>query len=318
MARIDLAARLDPQMAAALGKSQDLAPGLTAIPDLPIPELRRLYAEERRFWNADRPEVARVFEDKLPGPAGDIPIRIYHPSERTDLPALIFLHGGGWIMGSLDTHDKIMRVLALESGFAVVGVDYSLAPEHRFPTALDETLAVVGACATLGGDWGLDPARLAVGGDSAGANLSLAALFECRDRGPTLSAGLLYYGAYGLQDSASRRLYGGPEDGLSTRDLDYYRDCLVRSPADRADPRIDLLTRDPAGLPPLFIGAAALDPLLDDSRALAELAAAAGVPHDLTVYPGVLHGFLHLSRMVDLARSALEDGARWLSSQLAP
>ena len=317
MARLDLAARLDPQMAEALGKSQELAPGLTAIPELPIPELRRLYAEERRFWNADRPEVARVAEHSLPGPAGDIPIRIYHPSDRANLPALIFLHGGGWIMGSLETHDKIMRVLALEAGVAVVGVDYSLAPEHKFPTALEETLAVIAACAARGGDWGLDPKRLAVGGDSAGANLSLAALYECRDRGPALSAGLLYYGAYGLRDSASRRLYGGPEDGLSARDLDYYRDCLVRTPADREDPRIDLLTRDPAGLPPLFIGAADLDPLLDDSRALAALAAAAAVPHAFTVYPGVLHGFLHLSRMVDLARTALADGARWLRSHAA-
>ncbi len=317
MARIDIARKLDPQMAAALVKSRALAPGLAAIPDLPIPELRRLYAEERRFWNADRPEVARVAEQGLPGPAGDIPIRIYYPSDRTTLPALIFLHGGGWVMGSLDTHDKIMRVLALESGLAVVGVDYSLAPEHKFPTALEETLAVIAACAARGADWGLDPARLAVGGDSAGANLSLAALHECREKGPALSAGLLYYGAYGLRDSASRRLFGGPEDGLSARDLDYYRDCLVRTPADRDDPRIDLLTRDPAGLPPVFIAAAALDPLLDDSRVLAELAAAAGVPHAFTVYPGVLHGFLHLSRMVDLARSALEEGARWLSSQLA-
>ncbi len=218
-------------MAQALAKQRELAPGMGSIRSLPVAEARRLYNQERRFWNQDRPALPMVRDGSAPGPVGQVPLRIYYPIDARPLPALIYLHGGGWILGNLDSHDKIMRRLALGTGAAVVGVDYRLAPEHKFPTALEESLAVVRHLAAEGASWDLDPARLAVGGDSAGANMSLAAGLALKDTG-ALKALVLFYGAYGLRDSASRRLYGGPEDGMSAEDLDYYMDCLVRGPED--------------------------------------------------------------------------------------
>ena len=262
--------------------------------------------------------MARVEAQRLPGPAGEIPLRVYYPRVTGPLPTLVYLHGGGWILGNLDSHDKIMRRLALGSGAAVVGVDYRLAPEHKFPTALEESLAVIRHLAAEGARWDLDPARLAVGGDSAGANMSLAAGLTLRDEGlNAVRALLLFYGDYGLRDSASRRKYGGPEDGMGAEDLAYYMTCLVRGPEDLKDPRLDLLSAELSGLPPAFIIAAAeLDPLHDDSLVLAELLADTGVGHRLEVYRGVLHGFLHLSRMVDQAGQALDDASRWLAETL--
>ncbi len=146
--------------------------------------------------------------------------------------------------------------------------------------------------------------------------MSLAAGLALKDTG-ALKALVLFYGAYGLRDSASRRLYGGPEDGMSAEDLDYYMDCLVRGPEDLEDPRLDLLSAELSGLPPTFIAAAELDPLHDDSIALAALLADAGVDHRLEVYRGVLHAFLHLSRMVDQAGTALDDAGRWLAEIFA-
>ena len=128
---------------------------------------------------------------------------------------------------------------------------------------------------------------------------------------------LLYYGSFGLADSASRRAFGNETDGLTKDGLDYFRDCLLRSPADAEDLRYDCLSADLRGLPPAFIAATDLDPLLDDSRALAQLLGAAGVAHELIIYEGVLHGFLHLSRMVSKSIQALDAGAAALRKALA-
>ena len=201
MVKVDLESRLDPQMALAMAKSQELAPGFERIHELPIEQIRRLYRQERRFWNQDRPELPKVVEREIAGPAGPVPVRVYYPTEARPLPALVFAHGGGWIMGDLDTHDKIMRLLALGAGIAVVGIDYSLSPERKFPVAIEECLALFAALESSGGDWGLDPARLAMGGDSAGANLTVGTALSLKKAQPgLLKAGLLYYGAFGLTE----------------------------------------------------------------------------------------------------------------------
>ncbi len=316
MSRVDIAGMLDPQMAAALAKQAELAPAIESIRELPVAEARALYRQERAYWNEDAPALARVEDGAVPGPAGDIAVRTFYPDARGPLPALVYLHGGGWVLGDLDTHDKIMRLLALRAGVAVVGVDYGLAPERKFPSQLEEAVAVVRHLSQSGDELGLDPARLAIGGDSAGANMSAAACLDLKTEG-ALKAAVLFYGIYGLRDSPSRRQFGGPEDGLAPEDLAYYLDCLLQSPDGLHSPRFDVLSAELAGLPPLFIGAAEIDPLVDDSRALAALAAAAGVERVLEVYPGVLHGFLHMSRMVDRAGTAIDDAARWLGRVLS-
>jgi acetyl esterase len=323
MIKVDVTRRLDPEMAAALDQSRRLHLELMARQGgAPAPNdlagQRAAYNHERAYWNEIKPALAAVEAVEVPGPGGGVPCRLYRPSTERPLPALLYLHGGGWILGSLDTHDRIMRLLAEKSGAAVMGVDYRLAPEHKFPAAHDDALAALRHLLRAGAALGIDPAHLAVGGDSAGANLALASCLQLEPaERAAVKLQLLYYGIYGLSDSASRRAFGDETDGLSKAGLDHFRDCLLRNPADAADRRYDCLSADLRGLPPAFIGAAALDPLLDDSRALAELLAAAGVVHELTIYDGVLHGFLHLSRMVARAMQALDAGAAALRRAFA-
>lgn len=306
----DYAQRLHPQMKAVLEKQAEVVPNARKVYELSPDDARRQYLRGRRYWNADAPEIGEVIEASVDGPAGPVPVRIYLPGDARPLPALVYVHGGGWLVGSIDSHDKIMRLLALRSGVAVVGVDYRLAPEHKFPTALDECRAVIAHLHARGADWGIDPARLALGGDSAGANLSMAIALALRDTKPDLLALLvLVYGVFGLGDSTSRRMFGERRDCLSNRDMEYYYDCYVRTPQDRHDTRVDVLAADLRGLPPAFISAAAMDLLLDDSIAMQARMDEAGVPNRLKIYDGVLHGFLHYSRMLDAANEAIDDAA---------
>jgi len=313
---LDVRRRLNPQMAEALAKSDALAAEFGPVAPDDIAARRAAYAHERAFWNAVPVDLAAT-EDVAVEAAGLItPLRLYRPHDPSPGAALVYLHGGGFVLGSLDTHDRIMRLLARHAGVTVIGVDYALAPETRFPRQLEQ---IVAAIEQLPARFGIDPARLALAGDSAGAHLALAATLGLRDRGGARPAALLlYYGSYGLRDGASRRLYGGAWDGLTEAELAFYRQCYLRGPEDARDPRYDLLAADLAGTPPCFIAPCALDPLLDDSRALLALLEEQGTPVELCVYDGVLHGFLHLSRMVDLAVRAIEDGARFLRGWLGP
>jgi len=315
---IDVSERLDPEMAAVLALVRARAGEVAdAWHTVPITELRRRYAEEARFWNAGTPAVAEVRELTLAGPYGDIPVRLYRPLREGTLPLVVYLHGGGWVVGDLDTHDRIMRRLALAGGSAVAGVAYRLAPEHKFPVAFDEAVAAVRGLAAEAETLGLDGTRIGLAGDSSGATLALAAGLTLKGtNGPHASALALVYGAYGLCDSRSRRLYAGAGEGLSEDDMAFYRDSLIRSPADLADPRLDLLRQDLAGVPPTCVIAAELDPLLDDSLTLAPLLEAAGVETRLTVYDGVLHAFLHLGSMVAKAEGALDEAGAWLARHL--
>jgi len=313
---LDVRGRLDPQMAEALAQSAALAEELGPVAPDDIAARRAAYAHERAFWNAVPVELAAT-EDVAVEAAGLVtPLRLHRPHDALPAAALVYLHGGGFVLGSLETHDRIMRLLARHAGVTVIGVDYALAPETRFPRQLEQIVAAIGQ---LPARFGLDPARIALAGDSAGANLALAATLGLRPRGGALPVALLlYYGSYGLRDSGSRRLYGGAWDGLSEAELAFYRRCYLRGPEDERDLRYDLLASDLAGTPPCFIAPCALDPLLDDSRALAALLEERGTPVELRVYDGVLHGFLHLSRMLDAALTAIQDGARFLRARLEP
>lgn len=302
--------RLDPQMARLLGEQRPAPIGAS------LERRREAYRRERAYWNADAPALAAVREDAVSGPYGSVPLRLYYPQTGQPLPALLYLHGGGWVFGDLDTHDRIMRLLALHAGATVIGVDYRRAPEHRFPVQIEETLAVLAVAAEHGRErWRID-GGLAVGGDSAGAHIALATTLQPAAAG-LLRAGLLFYGTFGLQDSASLRRYGGGDYRLSRADMDEYRDCLLPSPADAADPRYDLLGADLSAVPAQYILAAELDPLLDDSLALAGLLDDIGGEHELRVCPGVVHGFLHYSRALDRAGECLRDAGRWLAGQFA-
>ena len=313
-----LTRRLDPQMVRVMAESQRLYAELPVAAVDDMAAQRAAYAHERAFWNAIKPSLADVETVSVPGPGGPLACRLYRPSLKRGLPALLFFHGGGWVVGNLDTHDRIMRLLAEKSGVLVFGVDYRLAPEHKFPAAHEDALAGLRHAIDHGADWGIDPERLAVAGDSAGANLAVAAclgLNATERRAVRLQ--LLYYGAFGLTDSPSLRACGDASYGLTGADMARYRQHLMRSPADLADPRLNNLAGDLSGLPPAFIAAAELDCLLDDSHAFAEALEKAGVPHQLTTYRGVLHGFLHYSRILDAAMRAIDESAAALREAFA-
>jgi acetyl esterase len=310
MATVNYRQRLHPQMTEVLKKQAEVTPNARKVHTLTPDEARAQYAAGRRYWNADAPELDEIVDTSMKGPGGSIPVRVYLHGDERPLPVLIYLHGGGWVVGNLDTHDKIMRLLALRSGAAVVGVDYGLAPQSKFPAAIDECLAAVDHVRDHAADWGIDPERIAIGGDSAGANLAVAVALSLRGTQPELLRMLLLvYGVFGLQDSPSRRLFGERGDGLSNKDMDYYYDCYLRGPEDAQDDRFNVLGADLQGLPPAFIAAAGMDPLLDDSVAMHELLGEAGVESKLAIYDGVLHGFLHYSRMLDRSKEAIDDAA---------
>lgn len=312
----DIRHRLDPEMRAALAESQRLYGGeVLDWKDLAI--MREAYGRERRFWNREGPALAEVRDFAVPGPYGSIPLRLLRPATGKLLPALVFLHGGGYVLGNLDTHDRLMRLLAARSGIAVLGIDYRLAPEHKFPTQLDEIAAVLEWLARDGRSVGIDATRLALGGDSAGAHLSLGTAIGFKGKSSSIKALLLYYGSYGLTDSMSMRLCANDLDGVKPSDLAFYRDAYMRGARDHEDPRLNCLSADLSGLPPTYILALELDTLRDDSLALAELLGRAGVPCRLTRHDGVLHGYLHYNRVIPKAMQAIEEGAAalcdWLS-----
>lgn len=301
--------QIHPQMAAALAMIADLG---ASIPDwraLPLPEWRAHVAAERSYWNVDAPAMNAIAAFTIPTPVGAVPVRLYKPQAGHAMPVIVFVHGGGWVLGSLNTYDRTMRMLAQASGAAVLGIEYSLAPEAKFPRALDEIAMAVEWIADHAADYGLASGRLGVAGDSAGANLALSATVSLASRRPGLvKALLLLYGCYlPSLDTPSYRRYGDGRYGLSTDEMGFFWGSYLREEADRWDPRAAPMEGPLRGLPPTLIVAAELDPLHDDSIRLAAALSRAGSPHVLKVWRGMCHGFIQLSRMVDDAAAAIAE-----------
>ncbi|MGN6376201.1 MAG: alpha/beta hydrolase [Sphingomonas sp.] len=279
---------------------------------------RRSVAEQvRERWVAGGPAMASTDERSV-GASG-IRIRIHRPDGRSGLPVLVYVHGGGWTIFSLDTHDRLMREYAARAGMAVVGVDYSLAPEARFPRAIDEIVEVIDWLRVEGPGIGLGTDRLAIGGDSAGANLSLAANLRLRETGaPVCDALLLNYGAFDMTARPSHDRYDGDSYMLTVPEMAEFWDNYLRSPADERDPLARPLLADLAGLPPTFLCIAECDILADENREMARRLRDAGVTVTSTVYPGATHSFLEAVSIAPLADRALDDQAAWLRRVLGP
>ena len=239
--------------------------------------------------------------------------RVHRPRTDALLPALIWFHGGGWVWASIDTHDRLMREYAAGAGVAVIGVDYALSPEARFPQAVEECAAVTRFLAEHGADWGIDPARLILGGDSAGGNLALATALALRDAGGPRPSGIL--AAYPVCDSRfdtpSYRDYGSGY-GLTTEKMRFYWQVYVPHDADRAHPLAAPLRADLTGLPPVRLLIAECDVLRSESEALAGKLRDAGVPVESTLYTGTVHGFIRCLDSVGKARQAMADALAWL------
>lgn len=284
----------------------------------PLAEARRRAWDYQMLWNAPLPAIGGVAEATTLSPRGTpVRLRIHYPDDRRqDLGVLLYFHGGGFVLNGVDTHERLMRLLALHSGAAVVGVGYTLAPELRFPGQLDEALAAVDWVRTQGGAFGLDASRLAVGGDSAGANLALSAQLALRDRGQELPVqGLLLYGMYSADlDSPSHRSFGGGAFGLTSERVDWFWRQYLADHAQRDNPAAAPLWADLHGLPPQLVIGAGLDCLLDDSLRLAQRLADAGADATLSVYDGVPHSFMQMSAYLPPAEAAIGEAAAVLAA----
>ena len=287
---------------------------------LSYPEARRAAERVRAPWRAGGPRMAQQRELEVASAAGTIRIRVYDPGPPGLKPGLVYLHGGGWTLFSLDTHDRVMREYAARAGISVVGVDYPLAPEVKFPVALHQTVAVVRWLGAHGPDVGVDPAHLAVGGDSAGANLAIAAALLLRDagEGQRLAALLLNYGAFDTAcTSASEAAFGGAGFMLTPAEMRSFWSNYLRSPADAEDPLACPGRARLADLPSVFLTIPECDILAEQSLGLVQRLARAGVPARSVCYPGTTHSFLEAVSVSPIADRAFADGSAWLRSVLA-
>ncbi|MGF7149103.1 acetyl esterase [Sphingomonas zeicaulis] len=288
---------------------------------LSIARARAVAEIVRAPLRAGGPAMARTDEHRLEIGDHRFRVRIHRPTEDAVLPALVYLHGGGFTLFSIDTHDRLMREYAAAGGFAVVGVDYPLSPEARYPVALDAVLMVLRWLAAKAGALGIDATRLAIGGDSAGANLALAASLRLRDGadGPKPRAMLLNYGTYSDRSSdAAEAELGGPNAVLNRAEMDWFYTNYLRDDADRSDPYVCPLLADMKDVPPALLIVAGRDLLAEQSFALAERLTVAGVEHRMSVYPGATHSFLEAMATAPIAMRAIGEGASWVKVQLAP
>ena len=292
-----------------------------AFGTLSFPEQRAVAEQVRARWTEGGPIMTETRELCFDSGAGDLRIRMYRPEGAgTAAPALVYLHGGGFTLFSIDTHDRLMREYAAAGGFVVIGVDYPLSPEHKYPVALDRIEALILWLKDHGADWGIDPARLAMGGDSAGANLSFATALRLRAQGEgkLVRAILSNYGYFSTEvsDEAEAR-FGGPGSIMDRAEAQsYYANYLGRWDIESRDPLVCPLLADMTGMPPVFLVIPKCDLLAEQSIAMAALLREQGVETETTIYAGATHSFLEAMSVAQIARNAIDDGAQFVSRRL--
>jgi len=275
---------------------------------------RRIYRDTRAALS---PRPAEVAEARLVVAAGSVALRAYRPlgaKKGEPLPALVYFHGGGWVVGDLDTHDSLCRALANGARCAVFSVDYRLAPEYPFPAAVDDCIAATRFVFQEAASLGVDPGRIAVGGDSAGGNLAAVAALHARDAGgPPLAFQLLIYPATDQRCGFASHERNGKGFLLTRESIDYFRGRYLPDPGDWTDWRASpLLAREHAALPPALVLTAGYDPLVDEGRAYAEKLRAAGGRVDYREYPDMVHGFILFGGVLDTSNAALAECAKAL------
>jgi acetyl esterase len=296
--------------------------GVPPTHTLDVAQARALYRDRRTFTQPEPPTVASVRDLEARGPAGPIPLRSYRPAGSnadTVLPVLVYYHGGGWVIGDLDTHDTLCRQLANLSGCAVIAVDYRMGPKHHFPAAVDDSIAATRWVRANAGALKVDPERLAVGGDSAGGNLAAVVALEARDSGDLpIAFQLLIYPATDQRRGAPSHTSNG-EGYLLTRDtISWFHDHYIADAAQDLDWRASpLLHADHARLPSAFVLTAGYDPLRDEGLQYAQKLSEAGNRAALVNFERQIHGFILMGRVIDEANVAVQLCAAQLKQALA-
>jgi acetyl esterase/lipase len=288
----------------------DLLPGLD--PEVSVSEMRAM--TDQASSGGDRSVVAT--NRTIPGPAGDIPVRLYLPPGDEKLhPLVVFFHGGGWVIGSLDSHDALCRDLAARADAAILSVDYRLAPEHPFPAAVEDSWAALRWVHDHASELGADPARLAVAGDSAGGNLAAVMAFMARDHQLTLRLQLLTYPATDLSSRRPSVTENGEGYLLTEAAMDWFEAHYAPDRNDwRASP---MLAPDHRHLAPAMIQTCEYDPLRDEGNDYAETLRSAGVPVVSRCYQGLIHGSLNFAADVPAARIMLDDACQAIREAMA-
>ena len=302
---------LDPQTRAFIDQMK--AGGFRPANQIPLEESRRGLTLMAQQMAGSKAEVFSTEDRNIPGPGGELPVRIYRPQALAPgvrLPAVVFFHGGGFYLGGFDTHDHVCRNLCRGAGVVVVAVDYRLAPEHKFPAAVEDGYAALAWVAGEAGALGIDPARIAVAGDSAGGTLVVTTCLLARERGgPKIALQISVYPALSVTDGEefpSRRRLGGGDYFISFEDFAFFRRVYLSDPEREA--RLPLVSPiyapDYKGLPPALMITAGYDPCVDEGHRYVERLRADGVPASEICYAGTIHPFFLFDGVIDAGRDA--------------
>jgi acetyl esterase len=305
-----LSPKLDPTVRQLLEAAE--AEGNPPLESFSPVEARQLAADSLKLIGGTLEPVRSIENLRIPGPDCEIPIRVYTPDAPAPRPALIYFHGGGWVVCDLDTHDVVCTAIANRAGSTVIAVGYRLAPEHKFPAAVIDSYAATAWVAANAEQLGIDAKRISVGGDSAGGNLAAVVSLKSRDeKGPAISHQILVYPVTDLSSFSTPSYQEFGEDHyLTKKEMEWFRENYLRNMDDARNPDASpLLARDLSRLPPALIITAECDPLRDEGAAYAKRLIDAGVPVTYTCYAGMIHPFFSLSGAIPQAFGAIQQVA---------
>ncbi len=306
-----------PGMAQFIERSTAIFPDDTL--DRPLAEQRARYRALCRAFATARPPGLEIREESLTVGGFEVGLRVYRPAGAGSQAGIVYFHGGGWIYGDLDSHDSVTADLAAKTSATVIAVDYGLAPEHPYPQPVEHCYGALRHVAAQAGRYGIDPARLAVAGDSAGGTLAVATALKARDeKGPALAGQGLIYPSIGLDLIEDRRCGQAEVPMLSSEDMQYYARAYLGGATTTTEPyAAPVLAESYAGLPPAYVLAVELDPLAEDARIYAERLRAEAVAVELRIVEGLVHGCLRARQLCPAAAAAFDDFSAALAAMLA-
>jgi len=310
---------MDPQVEALLQMmaAQAEATGAPQMWELPADVARANAAVGFAAFNQPMPATVTVSDRTIPGPAGQIPAKVFSPQGSGPFPLFVFLHGGGWVIGSPETHAKLCAEFAEGAGVVVVSVDYRMAPENPAPASLDDCVAAIRWAVEHAGELNADGSRFAVGGDSAGGNLTAAAMLLMRaEDGPRARLQLLLYGAFTGDNDLPSVIENGEGKILTRKAMEWFYNHYLSGGASPDDPYVSPIKGDLRGMPPARLIVGTLDPLLDDSKLFAKALKEAGVPVTLSIYADQPHVFLQLSAFLDAGKRGVAEACEALREAL--